>query len=369
MVNKDLYFILSASCTLVRGLKRSVIIDYGRGDLYFISGEYLTLIEKMDRKRLWDIEKEFDDDSKAFFEEFLSFIVTSEVGFFVGNPDNFPKISDEPIDEYVLLTDVIIEVDEMYFDRQIFKNLCQELGQLRCKDFEIRLLSEFDLFFLNEVIEIIETADANCIEIHCTYNENIDSNLLHKFIEKNPLISKIFVYGSPENKIVEVINVTISQPVSLGEVYFLNYAFDNGNCCGVINHENLNFTSFYVHNQLKTRNGCLDRKMSIDRYGNIKNCPSMKNEFGNVMNVSIKDVILEESFKKYWFITKDQISTCKVCEFRYNCTDCRAFLENPDDIYSKPLKCGYDPSTCKWEDWSTNPLKGKDLQNSNRIFS
>jgi hypothetical protein len=24
-----------------------------------------------------------------------------------------------------------------------------------------------------------------------------------------------------------------------------------------------------------------------------------------------------------------------------------------------PLKCGYNPYTCEWEEWSTNPLKQK----------
>jgi hypothetical protein len=36
------------------------------------------------------------------------------------------------------------------------------------------------------------------------------------------------------------------------------------------------------------------------------------------------------------------------------CTDCRAFLMNKDDIYSKPLKCGYDPKRAEWTDWQSN---------------
>jgi hypothetical protein len=48
---------------------------------------------------------------------------------------------------------------------------------------------------------------------------------------------------------------------------------------------------------------------------------------------------------------------CKDCEFRYICTDCRAYLEDPYNEYSKPLKCGYDPYTGEWSEWSTNPLK------------
>jgi hypothetical protein len=58
----------------------------------------------------------------------------------------------------------------------------------------------------------------------------------------------------------------------------------------------------------------------------------------------------------------DEITKCKDCEFKHICTDCRAYLENPDDQYSAPLKCGYDPYTCEWEEWSTNPLKQKAIE-------
>jgi hypothetical protein len=31
-------------------------------------------------------------------------------------------------------------------------------------------------------------------------------------------------------------------------------------------------------------------------------------------------------------------------------------------VYSKPLECGYNPYTCEWEEWSTNPLKQKAIE-------
>jgi SPASM domain peptide maturase of grasp-with-spasm system len=359
MVNNKLYFILSSSCRLVQGLKRSLIIDYERGNLYFISHEYFLLLTSMDRHLFSDTEKEIDDDSRVFFDEFMQFVISSEIGYFSTTPEYFPRISDGLIDEYVQLTDVIIEVDETYFVESNFKRLCSDLNDLRCKDFEIRLLSKFNLAFLDKVINLIYTTDANCIEIHCTNEEDIDYSLLSKFIEEKSLISKIFIYAAPENKTIDIVNNTANINVPLGQVYFLEYPFAEGNCCGIIQPENLNYTSFYLHNHLKRRNGCLDKKISIDRYGNIKNCPSMKTKFGNIGDVSIKAILKREEFTKYWFINKDQITTCKVCEFRYNCTDCRAFLEDPEDIYSKPLKCGYNPESCTWEDWSTNPLKEK----------
>ena len=88
----------------------------------------------------------------------------------------------------------------------------------------------------------------------------------------------------------------------------------------------------------------------------------MRESFGNINTTKLIDALSRPGFKKYWNITKDQISICKDCEFRHVCTDCRAYIENPDDIYSKPLKCGYNPYTCEWEEWSTNLLKGKAIE-------
>lgn len=34
-------------------------------------------------------------------------------------------------------------------------------------------------------------------------------------------------------------------------------------------------------------------------------------------------------------------------------------LIDPEDILIKPLKCGYNPYTGEWSEWSTNPLKQK----------
>lgn len=81
----------------------------------------------------------------------------------------------------------------------------------------------------------------------------------------------------------------------------------------------------------------------------------------------MEEALQHPDFKKYWNLTKDQIEVCKDCEFRYICTDCRAYTErshtNKEGLdISKPLKCGYNPYTGEWEEWSTNPLKQKAIQ-------
>ena len=88
----------------------------------------------------------------------------------------------------------------------------------------------------------------------------------------------------------------------------------------------------------------------------------MTRSFGNIRDTSLSEALAHPDFKKYWNIKKDDITKCKDCEFRYICTDCRAYIDDSEDIYSAPLKCGYDPYTGVWEDWSTNPLKQKAIE-------
>ena len=85
-------------------------------------------------------------------------------------------------------------------------------------------------------------------------------------------------------------------------------------------------------------------------------------DFGNIQNTTLNEALNKTGFKKYWNINKDQIDVCKDCEFRYVCTDCRAYTENPTVNFSKPLKCGYDPYKGIWQDWSDNPLKKKQIE-------
>lgn len=92
----------------------------------------------------------------------------------------------------------------------------------------------------------------------------------------------------------------------------------------------------------------------------------MVQSFGNIKDTTLKEALSHPDFKKYWNITKDQIEVCKDCEFRHICTDCRAYTErthfDKDIDLSKPLKCGYNPYTNEWAEWSTNPLKQQAIE-------
>ncbi|MGG8497420.1 grasp-with-spasm system SPASM domain peptide maturase [Tenacibaculum sp. TC6] len=362
MINNS-FFVLSSSCKVVKGIKRSLIIDYLRNELYFISNEYYDLIHLLNRKKVDEIENKIDIDSRQSFIDFIDFLIINEIGFFTKTLEEYPIREEQYDDELVLLKDVIFEVDENNFSETMFIKLINEIDELRCNDLQLRFLSEYNLEFQKKILDIIDKTNINYIEIHFTYSEKVSIDNLNSLILKYSPLSHIYIYNSPKSEIIDLsIRKEVYYPLHFGKLYFIQYPFNKGKCCGVINKENLNFENINNHTDLEKNNGCLNKKVSIDSLGNIRNCPVMDIIHGNLKQTKIKDIIKQHTFNKFWKINKTQIDTCKGCEFRFNCTDCRAFIENPLDLYSKPLKCGYNPSTCTWKDWSLNPLKQKVIQ-------
>lgn len=357
------FFMLSSSCKAVKGLKRSLIIDYLRNELFFISNAYYELLQLLDRNKVKEIEETISTDSKASFSTFIDFLLSNEIGFLTTNPKSFPIRENIVDDEFVFLKDVIIEIDENNFSEIMFTLLIEEIAALKCNDVQLRFLSKFNFEFKKQVLDIITKTNINYVEIHFTYAEDVSKNQLNDLILNYSPVSHIYIYNAPKSEIIDFsIEKEGYHSLHLGKSYFIAYPFNKGKCCGTIHKDNLDFENIDTHSELERNNGCLHKKVSIDASGNIKNCPVMDATFGNIKNTKITDVIQEKRFTNLWFINKTQIDTCKSCEFRFNCTDCRAFLEDPENRYSKPLKCGYNPSTCTWEDWSTNPLKEKAIK-------
>ncbi|MCP4213297.1 MAG: hypothetical protein GY765_01515 [bacterium] len=102
--------------------------------------------------------------------------------------------------------------------------------------------------------------------------------------------------------------------------------------------EILNF--FYSHHY----NPCLGHKVGIDTCGEIKTCLWSEAIIGNIRDGCLTEIIRSGCFDPYWELTKDKISTCKECEKRYACNDCRVSVESTQNAFpGKSLFCNYDP--------------------------
>lgn len=355
-------FVLSSSCKIVKGVKRSVLIDYLRTDVRVISNDYADLIEMLDRKTIYFVKDIVGENSEEQFNTFLEFMVLNEFGFITEDISLFPKMSQEINDDHLALIDTIIEVDERLMDSAEFQDVLQKIDALNCAHLQLRVQSKASEEFLLGVMNQVMETRIPYIEIHIS-ESNLNLRFYEKLIIDYATLSNVYVYNQKSSDTFPVnLEKDDYYPLLMGHIHFIEESLSES-CCGVINFKNLSFKDVNSHNMIKQFNGCLYKKLTIDVKGNIKNCPSINKNFGHHSQKDLSLILNDHKFKSLGLIKKDDIKICQDCEFRYNCTDCRAFTIDKNDIYSKPLKCGYNPYTNEWDEWSTSSLRKYDVVN------
>lgn len=343
--NKMSYFILYANCLPVKGANRSIICDLQRNQFWYIPNDLYDILIEFNKVSIAEIKKYYNNKQNDIIEEYFDFLLVNDLGFLgsSNDVDNFPSITLE-WDEPSIITNSI--VDSNINSRHNFENIFNQLEQLGCKYLQLRFFDEIELSIIDEILDNLKTHRIISVEIILPFVDNLTEDL-NRLTQKHGRITQIVFFGAKSQELITKNYTKI--------IYVLD-KIDSVLHCGVISQK---FFSINIKNYTESinHNSCLNRKISIDSFGEIKNCPSMLKSYGNIKEITLTDVLLNDEFKAVWSINKDNIKACGNCEFRYICTDCRAYTENPKDIYSKPLKCGYDPTTCQWSEWSNNPLK------------
>jgi radical SAM additional 4Fe4S-binding domain len=114
--------------------------------------------------------------------------------------------------------------------------------------------------------------------------------------------------------------------------------------------------NFYIKkrefDQLHNKNTCWYGKLVISEDGNILPCVFARNtSFGNINDISIKELLSSDKLNKYWNYDFSNIKVCKDCEYRYACKDCRPLaLSIKGDLTDKNPRCLYNPYTGVWGD-------------------
>ena len=347
----DTYFKIFSNCLVVRGHTRSTIIDLQREFVSIIPNTMVEIIELFQNKIPIDsVYKTYGEENSGTIKEYINYLVENEFGF-ITDSEEFELFipMDYRFEIPAAISNCIFEISDHPI--ALIEKTLKSLNQLNCKYIQLIAYETIPLKKLKNILFALNAYDLKSIELVLKYN-----NSLFKFIDQidssNFKITKLILHSS-NNKNKVFSNTTF-------EVQFLDYKLQSFKNCGIVDRKYFTVSKEKVLESLHY-NSCLHKKVAIDHFGNIKNCPAMPESYGNINDTTLEEAIEHPEFKKYWSITKDEILKCKDCEFRQVCTDCRAFVEVPENHHSKPLKCGYDPYTGKWEEWSTNPLKKKVL--------
>lgn len=349
------YFNLFSNVIATKGATRILISDLQRNMSEIMPLELFDLIEELKINSVENVLSSYDLDSKQHAQEYLDLLLEKEYGFLTndGWDKNFPPISRQYID-YSAISNMFMEVDAIPVLSKI-KLSIENLGTKHLVIFTKRHLN------INELIEIdniFSTSTLAGIEIFTPFYSDIDKNFINSLNSKTKRIYNLVFYSCP--KVPFKVKDEFRFVVNFTKEYL------KISSCGKVDLKYFN-TNLPKVLEAFNHNSCLNKKIAIDIDGNIKNCPAMSQSFGNIKDTTLEEALNKKDFKKYWNLSKDKIEICKDCEFRYICTDCRAYTErthnNAEDLdTSRPLKCGYNPYTGVWEDWAKNPLKQKAIQ-------
>lgn len=330
--NDSQFFIVNRAYFFTKGAKRTIMINMFRKDSKFIPNIMFELINECKNNNVQKIYEKYKGQ-EIILDEYFDFLIKNDIGFFGAKKDleTLQNISLE-WDFPSRISNAIIDVDS--YTKYEITDILKQLNTLSCFHVQIRSYFPTRIKWVQKIIETSKLLSIRTIEFVIPFSNNcykmfceMDEGLKRKFL--------IIFYDCKDN-IVETSNVQIS-----------NKKFDL-NSCGVIKTQYFSATMNHF-TESQNHNTCLNRKISIDVNGEIKNCPSMQKSYGNIKDTTLEEALNKQGFKDVWNIKKDDIKVCQDCEFRHICTDCRAFIDNPNDIYSRPAKCNYNPYQAKWK--------------------
>jgi SPASM domain peptide maturase of grasp-with-spasm system len=337
-------FALFACCIPVKGARRSTLCDVQRGSFQFIPNGLYEILTEHAGKTAAEIKAAYDHEYDEEIDEYLEFLLRHEFGFWCDDPAKFPPL-DLTWEAPERITNAILDVDAR--SDHDYARILAELDDLGCKALEVRCFHGCALAELRAILEAARYGRLRSIDLLVGDGPELTPEALADLAARHGRVSGIVVHSAPEARRLP--------PSRTGVVVeYRTERIDSPSCCGKV------YPGYFVV-ELETfaegqrHNTCLNRKISVDARGEIRNCPSMARSFGNLRETSLHSALAHRDFAALWSINKDQIDICKDCEFRYLCIDCRAYLKDERDLYSKPSKCAYDPYTAEWRSPAERP--------------
>ncbi len=344
MRNLKAVFSLFACCLPVKGARRSLVCDLQRQSFQFIPNGLYEILTEHAGETVDQIKAAYEHEYDTEIDEYFAFLLHHEFGFWCGHPQRFPPI-DLTWEAPERITNAILDLDERS-DHDIPKILA-ELDDLGCKALEVRCFHATPLCELRALLEAALQSRLRSIDLLAGFTPELTPEVLASLVAEHRRVSSVVVHSAPANRRLPPTQTGVTME-------FRAEVIGSPACCGKI-HPGYFVVDLETFAEGLRHNTCLNRKISVDARGEIRNCPSLPRSFGNARQVSLHSALAHRDFAALWSINKDQIDICKDCEFRYVCTDCRAYLQSPSDLYSKPSKCGYDPYTAEWRSSAEPP--------------
>lgn len=336
------HILLYENCHFTLGASRSLLADNQRYDMYFFDNEIFHIFAKKSRQTcIRDILLEYNDEEQKIISEYFQFMIDNELAFTCceNELEFFPEMI-RNFETPEIISNCIIDFNNEPKDLTHYKKTIEDLDILGCENIEIRDFFGLSFSFLEEFLALFNETILHRIELVSKCIGSVEE--YQNFLIKHARINSLLVH-SCENLILENSSEIKSDQI----IQFSNDQIIDNSHCGIVSPNYFNLDLRHTNESLNY-NTCLNKKISIDVNGEIKNCPSLSTSYGNIETHSLVEIANDPKFQKLWQISKSKIKECKMCEFRNICTDCRAFHVDDHSI-EKPSKCSYNPYSMVWE--------------------
>ncbi|MFN3468040.1 MAG: SPASM domain-containing protein, partial [Candidatus Brocadiales bacterium] len=92
---------------------------------------------------------------------------------------------------------------------------------------------------------------------------------------------------------------------------------------------------------------CWKGAIAISSEGKVYPCIFARQlPVGKLPETGLEEIVKSQNLQRLWQITLEEVKTCKDCELRFGCFDCRALAQTiTGDLLSKNPHCRYNPYT------------------------
>ena len=307
------YLVMYAHCIPIKGKEQGAIYNFHTGNIIPVPNSMIALIDYM--KIYTTGECKDIVDSEASYWEYFNYLKQNDLAFLTSEPTRFPPIKPIFYSPECVKQAVIEYVIGGFDDKKLFSNL----NTLLCKHVELRLpdnnltSSQLETIISNTIKSTIRS-----IDIHCKFNSLLNETDLESLTARYKKINFINLYGAPNNNVnaKSYIRFTTADYETLitrnfpKDVLIVNMPYFS---------ESHDYNPYY------------NKKICVDKNGNIKNCLRHKKTFGNIDNSNeILNIHNNDDFTFLWKIKPDLIEGVKESELRY-CT-----------LYSQNVKVEHD---------------------------
>lgn len=307
MSTNTIWFKLFANCLMVEGECRSLIYDTQRNRFYDLPDAGVDILKLAPDHTVEDIRNtlEYDPDTiDSFFDQ----LVKSEIGFYTHSPEQFPAIDLTWYSPYPI-TNAILEfaINSPYSMLEVVT----QLSELACRAVQVRVVSELDIHALLLIVDTFQMTRIRHVELLIPMTSAIDHAQLRELMVREPRLNHILVYACAEEKLI--LHEAKSNKL------IIEYTKDIRTDDREILTEGRFNTNIEIFSEAQVHNLGLNRKVCINRNGEIMNYLDHDIHYGSVTSIAISEIVHSDEFIRKWHISNDQIEGCATCHYRYAC--------------------------------------------------